>query len=144
MKPYWSTRETNTHQDHVIAHVVGATVLGYFTANEAAYLLLDIGFIWIIYLDGEMGLVPQSMAIAELECDSETKTQLRDDLQRLENADTEQSSLAQFTIAPAGCLITEVTFHERDEERCVSITGEESSVDVETSLTTREVRFSPI
>ena len=62
----WTATETNTHQDHVIAHVVGATPLGHFIWDETAYILLDIGFIWNIYLDMEMGLVPQSLAIAEL------------------------------------------------------------------------------
>ena len=62
----WTVAETNTHQDHVIAHVIGATPLGHFIWDETAYILLDIGFIWNIYLDMEMGLVPQSLAIAEL------------------------------------------------------------------------------
>ena len=82
----WLAHETGTHQDHVIAHVVGATVLGYFTANEAAQLLLDIGFIWTDYLDGEMGLVPQVMAIAELELDEEEKSSLREDARQLQDA----------------------------------------------------------
>ena len=53
----WTAAETNTHQDHVIAHVIGATPLGHFILDETAYMLLDIGFIWNIYLDMEMGLV---------------------------------------------------------------------------------------
>jgi hypothetical protein len=63
----WTAADTNTHQDHVIAHVIGATPLGHFIWDETAYILLDIGFIWNIYLDLEMGLVPQSLAIAELD-----------------------------------------------------------------------------
>ena len=144
MKPDFSVRETNTHQDHVIAHVVGATVLGYFTANEAGYLLLDRGFIWIVYLDGEMGLVPQSMAIAELELDEETKTHLRDDLRHFEGAGEEQSSLARFKIAPDGCLITEVNFQERDDERRLLITGENASLSLETSLSTGDIRIDSV
>jgi len=62
----WTAADTNTHQDHVIAHVIGATPLGHFIWDETAYILLDIGFVWNIYLDLEMGLVPQSLAIAEL------------------------------------------------------------------------------
>ena len=62
----WTGAETNTHQDHVIAHVIGATPLGHFIWDETAYILLDIGFVWNIYLDIEMGLVPQALAIAEL------------------------------------------------------------------------------
>ena len=62
----WTPAETNTHQDHVIAHVIGATPVGHFIWDETAYIVLDIGFIWNIYLDLEMGLVPQTLAIAEL------------------------------------------------------------------------------
>jgi hypothetical protein len=62
----WTATDTNTHQDHVIAHVIGATPMGHFIWDETAYILLDIGFVWNIYLDMEMGLVPQSLAIAEL------------------------------------------------------------------------------
>ncbi|MEA2172806.1 MAG: hypothetical protein QOD00_398, partial [Blastocatellia bacterium] len=30
MMTEWLDQETSMHQDHVIAHVIGATVLGYF------------------------------------------------------------------------------------------------------------------
>ena len=38
METIWSEKDTTTHQDHVIAHVLGATVLGYFILDEALYL----------------------------------------------------------------------------------------------------------
>ena len=72
----WTAAETNTHQDHVIAHVVGATPTGYFIWDETAYIILDIGFIWNIYLDMEMGLVPHRLAISELEAGDEKKKEL--------------------------------------------------------------------
>lgn len=59
----WTPRDTTTHQDHIIAHIVGATVLGYFVFEEALYVLLDIGFVWTIFLDGEMTLLPHPVAI---------------------------------------------------------------------------------
>ncbi len=65
----WTIAETSTHQDHVIAHVIGATPIGHFIWDETAYILLDIGFIWNIYLDMQMGLVPQGVAMAELGTD---------------------------------------------------------------------------
>ena len=65
----WTIAETSTHQDHVIAHVMGATPLGHFIWDETAYILLDIGFIWNIYLDMQMGLLPQGVAMAELGTD---------------------------------------------------------------------------
>src|SRR6476659_11253636 len=65
----WTTAETNKHQDHVIAHVIGATPLEHFIHDETAYVLLDIGFIWNIYLDMEMGLVPERLALSEVNVD---------------------------------------------------------------------------
>jgi hypothetical protein len=140
MQADWSEQETGTHQDHVIAHVVGATVLGYCTVNETAQLLLDIGFIWSVYLDCEMGLVPQSMAIAELEVDEEEKALLREDVRQLQGAGSEGGPLARLTRAPEGCLITEVEFAARGDERRLLIKGEDASLVVETSLMTGEVR----
>lgn len=70
----WTIAETSTHQDHVIAHVIGATPIGHFIWDETAYILLDIGFIWNIYLDMQMGLLPQGVAMAELGTD-EIRTQ---------------------------------------------------------------------
>src|SRR5687768_18600397 len=75
----WEPAETNTHQDHVIAHVIGASVLGYFVWDETAYLLLDIGFIWNIYLDAEMGFMPQVVALAELKMDEDHRSWVRVD-----------------------------------------------------------------
>src|SRR3989442_13810826 len=68
----WSPLETTTHQEHVIKHVIGATVMGWLIAGETAHLLLDMGFLWTIYLDGEMNLLPQGVAIAGLEGDELT------------------------------------------------------------------------
>lgn len=137
----WSEYETNTHQDHVIAHVAGATVLGHFAANETAYLLLDIGFIWIVYLDGEMGLVPQSMAIAEMELDDTTKAGLREDVRQLQSDMSAAENLSRFTPAPAGCLITQVRFQARADKRRLVIEGEGASLALETSLTNGELRL---
>ena len=97
MKTEWTFAETNTHQDHVIAHVIGATVLGHFVWDETAYLLLDIGFIWNIYLDGEMGLVPQSQAIAELKASEEFKRKIKSDIDSI-SRDVADGGLQQITV----------------------------------------------
>jgi hypothetical protein len=141
MEEYWLAHETNTHQDHVIAHVLGATVLGYFVNDETAYLLLDIGFIWIIHLDGEMGLVPQAVAIDEMDLDPETKTLLRADIERLHQMKLDPASPFSFVSAPAECVITEVGFEARASERRVLVVGEEGSLTLETSLLGRQFRI---
>jgi hypothetical protein len=139
----WELHETGTHQDHVIAHVIGATVLGYFEFDQAAHFALDIGFIWTIFADGEMGLVPQLLAIKELDLDADAKAELRADLQALEDGSYTAVGLARMTVAPAGCLITGVNFYARESARRLQIKGEEASLEIVTSLVTGDVGVSP-
>jgi hypothetical protein len=136
----WVAAETNTHQDHVIAHVIGATVVGFFTWDETAYFLLDIGFIWNIYLDGEMGLVPQTQAVNELEAGEDFKRTLRSDMDALAR-DGEDSVLKQLSIPLARSPIQTVDFEQCGNSRRFVITCEESRLVVETSLETAEVQI---
>jgi hypothetical protein len=116
----WTLSETNKHQDHVIAHVIGATPLEYFIHDETAYVLLDIGFIWNIYLDMEMGLVPQRMAISELDVDAE---------------------LLQKTTLECG-PIESVELFEDGEERRLVLNCEQAACVIETSLSHRWTRIN--
>ena len=114
----WTAAETNKHQDHVIAHVIGATPLGHFIHDETAYLLLDIGFVWNIYLDMEMGLVPQVMAFSELGVDAES-----------------------FQTMDVECgPIESVELLEDGGERRLVLDGEHSAWVIETSLSHRWIR----
>src|SRR5262245_786456 len=134
----WSPAETNTHQDHVIAHVIGATVFGYFVFDETAFLLLDIGFIWHMYLDGEMGLRPHPVAIAELETDQSTKSQLQREVDAaLQQRAVDARSL--FKLLPNATPIQTVDFFVRENSRRLLITCEDGSIVVETSLDAGEV-----
>ena len=138
----WTECETTTHQDHVIAHVLGATVLGWLIAGEAAHLLLDIGFLWTIYLDGEMNLLPQGVAISELEADELTsadKTELAFDAQLLLSEGGDAGGLKRFTASPVDCLITAVEFFGANSERRIVVHGESTKINVVTSLETAEV-----
>ena len=126
----WQRAQTNTHQDHVIAHVIGATPLGHFIEDETVYVVLDIGFIWNIYLDMEMGLVPHGLAISELEVDEATRRKLReyvDQLMMTENQD----------VSP----IESVELFEDGEERGLIVNCERGRMIVETSLTERWTRI---
>jgi hypothetical protein len=143
MTSEWSPIETGRHQDHVIAHVLGTTVLGYFEFDGAAYLLLDIGFIWTIYVDGEMGLLTQSLAISELEVDVNAKAELLADIQLLHDGESFEG-LARMKPAPAECLIKEVSFYADVDRRRILITGEEVSLVVDTSLSTGEIHIEQI
>jgi hypothetical protein len=133
----WSPADTNTHQDHVIAHVIGATVEAYFVWDETVYLVLDIGFIWNIYLNIEMGLVPQVVAIAELDASDEMRRELRSDLDLIGR----DASLNRMTTSPVQSPILSIDFLTADSSRQLRLTCEEGVLVVETSLQTAEVKI---
>ena len=116
----WTPANTNTHQDHVIAHVIGATPLGHFIWDETAHVLLDIGFVWNIYLDLEMGLVPQSLAIAEVK-------ELR-------------ALVDQANDTSTGPIESVEVFENEDERRLV-LNCESGRLSIETSLKHRWTRI---
>src|SRR5947209_3622754 len=123
----WSRLETTTHQEHVIKHVVGTTVLGWFIAGEAAHILLDIGFLWTIYLDGEMNLLPQGVAIPELDADEinvADKAALAFDAELLLNEGREAGGLERFTAAPVECLIAAVELFASESDRRLVVEDE--------------------
>lgn len=143
MPPDWEPHDTGTHQDHVIAHVIGATVLGYFVFDQAAHLVLDIGFVWTVFADGEMGLVPQKMALSELEIDADAREELRADVEALHDG-VGPAGLGRVTRAPDGCLVTEVGFQASGDLRRLTIAGEESSLVIVTSLLTGEIHVAAV
>lgn len=139
----WTEVETSTHQDHVIKHVVGATVLGWVVAGEAAHFLLDIGFLWTIYLDGEMNLLPQGVAISELEGDdlsSADRTELAFDADLLSAEGRHATGLKRFVAAPVECLVQTVDVQESDARRRVILRGESAAIMIETSAESGDVR----
>ena len=136
----WDLAETNTHQDHVIAHVIGATVLAHFIHDETAYLLLDIGFIWNIYLDGEMGLVPQTVAIAELDASEEIRAEIRSDVDQIGLSD--EPSLVRLKQPESSSQIVSVEFLVSESSRRVRLNCELGTMLVETSLETGEIDFA--
>src|SRR5690349_9912680 len=132
----WIEIETSTHQDHVIKHVIGATVLGWCLAGEAAHFLLDIGFLWTIYLDGEMNLLPQGVAIAELEGDDVSaadRTELAFDADLLMSEGRHASGLKKFIAADVECLIQSVELLASDAARRMMVNGERATISAEMS-----------
>ena len=108
----------------MIAHVIGATPLGHFVWDETAYLVLDIGFIWNIYLDGEMGLVPERVAMAEL------RTEIHQDFE----------DLTRPIPAPNPSPIESVEFFETDDARRLVLNCEVGTTTLEMSFVTRKIR----
>ena len=128
----WRPAETNTHQDHVIAHVIGASVLGHFVWDETAYLSLDIGFIWNIYLDGEMGLVPERLAWSELRA----------------AIDTDFENVTRLTPVANPSPIVWVDVFEtgefETEARRLVLNCDTGSLELEMSLVSREIKVEHI
>lgn len=143
MTEAWTPQDTNTHQHHVIAHVLGATILGYFVFDEVLYILLDIGFVWTIFLDGEMGLLPHPVTVSELEIDDESREQIKADMDLLlSDKAVDDENLQRMKLPPGDsgpCRIEEVEFFADGERRRFLITGEETNLAIETSLNTAEV-----
>ena len=134
----WTPKDTTTHQDHVIAHVLGATFLGYFVFDEALYVLLDIGFIWTIFLDGEMGLLPHPVAVSELEMGEAAKERIKAEIDLLlRDGSQEDEALLKLPLVP--CQIKDISFFASGARRRLIITGEEGDIEIETSLTTAEI-----
>jgi hypothetical protein len=133
----WAAKETTTHQDHVIAHVVGAAVLGYFVFDEALHILLDIGFVWTIFLDGEMNLLPHPVAIGELELDAEAARAIKADIDSLLGDNSGQHELLRMKSPSAEHRfeIRGVDFFEQADQRRLLLDCGELELAIETSLT---------
>ncbi len=120
-------------------------MLGWFIAGEAVHLLLDIGFLWTIYLDSEMNLLPQGVAISELDADDVTsadKTELAFDAGLLLSGRRDASGLKRFSAAPVEVLVREVESFARNDKRLLLIRGESESLTIETSLENGEIGVS--
>src|ERR1051326_2849138 len=107
----WLPLETSTYQDHVIKHVLSATVLGSVVIGDALHLVLDVGLLWTIYANAEMNLMALSVAIADLEGDEVSRAeieQLQEDAQRLIERGREAHDLVRFKAAPVACAILDV------------------------------------
>ena len=138
MNSAWTPQATTTHQDHVIAHVLDATFLGYFVFDEALYVLLDIGFIWTIFLDGEMVLLPHPVAVGELEIEQAAKEQIKTDIDALLD-DSDAENLWLLQLPPVPCQIKEVSFYSDGERRRLLVAGEPGDIAIETSIATAEI-----
>lgn len=136
----WTPIETNTNQDQVIAHVLGATALGYLVLDETLHLLLDIGFVWTVFVDGEMGLLPHPVAIGELETSDQARSEIQEDVDNLLAHPLHAEGLRHLMQFHVECVIKEVTFFAKDQLRRLVLTGEQANVTMEMSIQTAEIR----
>jgi hypothetical protein len=127
----WSEAGADTYREHVVAHVVGATVLGHFEAEDALHLLLDIGFVWTVFVDGQMLLRHERLTLDELGVSEETRAALAGDFDRLHGEAAAGERLALARRAPAGCLVREAALYECGGRRRLVVAGERAGLLVE-------------
>ncbi|HKO60076.1 MAG TPA: hypothetical protein VJV03_02860 [Pyrinomonadaceae bacterium] len=144
MAQSWQPRDTSTHQDHVIAHVVGATVLGYWVCDEVLYLLLDIGFVWIVFLDGQMTLLPHPVALSELDAAEDVRDAIKADIDLLLGDNGEAEKLSHVKPPPLhcqsdACRITSVEFFESGDDRRLLVHGQHASVNIQLSILNAQI-----
>lgn len=137
----WEEATTTTHQDHVIAHVIGTTVVGYFVLRDAIHLLLDIGFVWKVYVDAEMGLLPHPVAVAELEVDEELLAQFKVEIDLLLNGGDDSELLTHFVPLASSWPITEVHVFGRDNQRKLLLNGETGVIEIQTTMTDDSIQL---
>jgi len=140
----WTELETSTYQDHVIKHVLGATILGWVVVGDALHVLLDVGLLWTIYINGEMSLMAQGVAIEVLESDELPHDEVRrlaSDAQLLISEGREASGLLRFTGAPLECTIISVEVYESDGRRKIVVAGETADIEVETHADRLQFNF---
>lgn len=138
----WSQAGLSRYQDHVIAHLLGATALGYFIIDDAAYVLLDIALIWTVYTSGEMALMPQAVVVSDLEADDALKRELLADIDRLHQGETQE--LARMTPLMEGFLITDVSVYAGGERRRVVLRAEDAGFIFEGSPETGEIHAKAV
>ena len=133
----WTELETSTYQGHVIKHVLGATVLGWVVIEDAMHVLLDVGLLWTIYVNAEMSLMAQSVAIQDLESDEVNRAeieQIDSEAQLLITHGREATGLTRFTVAPVECTIITVEVFASASRRRVVIAGESADIEIEALL----------
>lgn len=92
----------------------------------------------MIFLDGEMGLLPHPVAIGELEVANNLKEEIKADIDILLAGGPDAELLrVQPTV---NCQIDEVSFLEQGEQRRLILTGDEADMTIETSLKTAEIK----
>src|SRR5438045_9348094 len=104
----WTELETSTYQHHVIQHVIGATILGWFVAEDAVHFVLDIGLLWTVYVNAEMNLMALFVAVEDLESDELPKPvieELTSDAHAMIDQGRDAVGLKHFTAASYGCLV---------------------------------------
>ena len=126
----------------MIAHVIGTTALAYIILDDAIHLLLDIGFIWKIYLDGEMGLLPHPVAAAELEVTEELRAEIKSEIDLLLHDGAAAESLVRFSPLTTAYSIAAVHLFSGNDKLKIVIEGDTGNIEIRTSMTDHQFQVT--
>lgn len=143
----WTELETSTYQEHVIKHVLGATVLGWVVIGDAAHFLLDVGLLWTIYVNAEMNLMAQAVAIQDLEDNDVNRNDvaaMAADADLLNSQGREAIGLNRFTTSPVECTIKSVELCGAASRYRVLIVGEAAGLEIQTSPEPPHFSVNPV
>lgn len=132
MENRWQPAESSVHQDAVVAHILGATVVGYLVEDETIHLLLDMGFIWTIYLDGQMVLLPHPVAVADFSVEGQFRSEIASDIEQL--LSSSDAATLRLLVPPVRDEIRSVEFYQLGEQRQIKILTDSGDLVIETDL----------
>ena len=135
---HWQQLETSVHQDHVIAHVLETKPLAYLIHDETIHLLLDIGFMWSIYLDGQMVLLPHPVAVRELQTTPAERAVIAQDLDLALSGNADVTFKRMIPL-PSTFTIMSVDIYQDGSRRLFAVKGSSDSLFIETSLASSEI-----
>ena len=121
-------------------------VLGWVVIEDAMHVLLDVGLLWTIYVNAEMSLMAQGVAINDLESDTVSSAevmQLASDAQLLIGEGRHATGLVRFTAAPVECAVVSVEMFACDAQRRIVLSGETADIEIETCLDRLQFNIDP-
>jgi hypothetical protein len=120
------------HQDHVVKHVLGCTLLGVYSQPGHLHILLDIPFLWSVDADGAMALVQDEEAVNEFHEPAEKIAELIAEIQTLHDAGPDAEGVRHFQPPPAIGAIQDVDLHRHstDGDLRITVVGDEGEMTI--------------
>jgi hypothetical protein len=103
--------------------------------------------VWIVFLDGQMTLLPHPVAAGELDTPDDIRDAIKADIDLLLGDNVVINRLSQLKPPPLSCQsdacrIKSVELLESGDDRRLLVHGEPASLNIEMSLLTAEIRVN--
>lgn len=123
------------HQEHVIAHVLGCTILGFYQQLGQIHLLLDLPLLWSVDADGAMELAPDEEGIEGMPESPDVIQGLLAEAYHLRHQSPDADSLMYFQEAPEISLISDVTLYQHPNgvktDKLLVVRGEDGGFEID-------------